>query len=129
MEQFELEKPPAGTDGSDLVPHQDSVSHRVYRCDARDASPRLGDQVLERLCREIRQKPCRLPLAAHRCGHLVNRGQLPFQRTWDALFGAAIEAGAGEDWARRCMYAGLASSNVSDLPTPELWALVNRGIE
>lgn len=107
-----------------------SASHLlVYRQDSADTDITLEESVLQRVCREVREKPQRLPLAAHRLGGLVNAGRLPWQRTWDALYHSAIDAGAGEAWVRRCLFAGFAESNVSELPTPMLWALVTGGVE
>jgi hypothetical protein len=126
----ELEKPPATTDGSNAsAPDRGISALKVYRCDARDASPSLGDRVLQRVCREVREQPQRLPLAAHRLGGLVNVGRLPYRQTWDALYDAATGAGAGDGWVLRCLYAGFAESNVSELPSPTLWALVTGGVE
>ena len=126
----ELKEPAAPTAGP-KAPTPFSLAEArpiVYRQDATDASS-LAEQVLERLCRDVRRKPCRLPLAAHRIGGLVNGGRLPYRASWDALCAAAMTAGAGESWALRCMYAGFAESNISDLPTPALWSLVNGGVQ
>jgi hypothetical protein len=83
---------------------------------------------MQKACGEVRERVCRLPLAAHRLGSLVNAGRLPYRRTWDALHYAALEAGAGEAWVRRCLFGGFAAANISPTPTPTLWAL-SRGIE
>jgi hypothetical protein len=105
------------------------VGRPVCRQDSNTASPSLGDRVLQRVCREVREQPQRLPLAAHRLGGLVNVGRLPYRQTWDALYFAALDAGAGEGWVLRCLYKGFAQSNVSELPSPSLWALVTGGVE
>jgi len=70
-----------------------------------------------------------LPLAANRIGGLVNAGRLPYRASWDSLCVAAMTAGASEEWALRCLYKGFAESNVSDLPSPALWRLVNEGVQ
>jgi len=127
----QLGKPVADTTGSKApnpFPSATEARTIVYRQDCRDAST-LAEQVLERLCRDVRQKPCRLPLAAHRIGGLVNSGRLPYRASWDALCIAAMTAGAGEPWVLRCMYKGFAESNISDLPSPALWRLVNEGVQ
>jgi hypothetical protein len=130
MLRAELEKPPPARDGSNASPQQrGNNAPRVCRQDSRTASPSLGDRVLQRVCREVREQPQRLPLAAHRLGGLVNVGRLPWQRTWDALYHSALDAGAGEAWVRRCLFAGFAESNVSELPSPMLWDLVNGGVQ
>lgn len=128
MRPPQIEKGAAGNDASDSPLLQKTAYPVSYRCDAKDAST-LAEQVLERFCRDVRQKPCRLPLAAHRIGGLVNAGRLPYRASWDALCVAAMTAGASEEWALRCLYKGFAESNVSDLPSPALWALVNGGVE
>lgn len=99
---------------------------RVFRTDSLD-SPE--DRALRRVCQEVREQPQRLPLAAHRVGALVNAGRLPYRWTWDSLYYAALDAGASEAWTLRCMYSGFAQSNVSELPSPALWALVNGGVQ
>jgi hypothetical protein len=130
MLRAELEKPPPARDGSNASPQQrGNNAPRVCRQDSRTASPSLGDRVLQRVCREVREQPQRLPLAAHRLGGLVNVGRLPYRQTWDALYDAATGAGAGDGWVLRCLYAGFAESNVSELPSPTLWALVTGGVE
>jgi hypothetical protein len=115
------------------------VSRTVYRQDSRTASDgrviRLDsldspeDRALRRVCQEVREQPQRLPLAAHRVGALVNAGRLPYRWSWDSLFYAALDAGASEAWTLRCVYSGFAQSNVSELPSPALWALVNGGVQ
>jgi hypothetical protein len=97
--------------------------------DSRDAGVTLAERVLQRVSREVRDCPQRLPLAAHRLGGLVNAGRLPYRQGWDSLYDAAVGAGASEAWALRCLYAGFAESNVSELPSPTLWALVTGGVE
>ncbi len=97
----------------------------VYSRSSLGASPELGEEALRRVIAEVRAEPRRLPLAAHRVGALVNAGKLPYQRTWDGLYGAALDAGAAEPWVRRCLFAGFAASNVSTVPSPQLWKLRN----
>lgn len=129
MQPPELKEPTGTTAGSKAPnPLSSKAQPIVYRQDCRDASS-LAEQLLERLCRDVRQKPCRLPLAAHRIGGLVNAGRLPYRASWDALCIAAMTAGASEEWAIRCLYAGFAESNISDLPSPALWRLVNEGVQ
>jgi len=126
----ELKEPAAPTAGPKASNPFLSAEARpiVYRQDARDASS-LAEQVLERLCRDVRREPRRLPLAAHRIGGLVNAGRLPYRASWDALCAAAMAAGASEPWTLRVMYRAFAEAKVSDLPTPDLWALVNGGVQ
>jgi hypothetical protein len=137
MQPPELREPTVGAAGSDLAPPRNSVGKTHYRQGGRSATfgpPRLihddgvADRALQKARAEVRERVCRLPLAAHRLGGLVNAGRLPYRRTWDALHHAALEAGAGEAWVLRCLYGGFAASNVSPTPTPALWAL-SRGIE
>jgi hypothetical protein len=40
-----------------------------------------------------------------------------------------MDAGGGEAWARRCLFAGFGESHRSDLPTPRLWQLVHEGVQ
>ncbi len=133
------ERPPALTDGPAFLTSQSETQSKVYRPGSHPASDRRvwrtdslespEDRALRRVCQEVREQPQRLPLAAHRLGGLVNAGRLRYRRTWDALFGAAVDAGASEAWIYRCMYSGFAQSNVSELPSPALWALVNGGVQ
>ncbi len=137
MKPPELEKPPAGTDGSSSPPNRIAFE-RMYRQDSRRASSghlrlvtdgELGETVLERACTEIRDRRCRLPLWALRLGAWAGSGRLPWQRTWDALFQAGIDGGGSEAWVRRCIYAGFAESNIASKSSPLLAELAQRGLQ
>jgi hypothetical protein len=137
MRPPELEKPMVGATGSRPSNRTGRkawwTSYRTGDVSASNlklvGNESLGERALRRVVAEVQENPCRLPLAAHRIGGLVNSGKLPYRRAWDALESAALRAGAGSSWTRRCMFAAFAASNISELPTPTLWALANRGVE
>lgn len=125
MRPFEMKEPFAPTNGPRKPHHHGKVCLNTYNGQARDASPGLAERVLRRAESEVRDEPCRLPLTAHRLGGLVNAGKLAYQRTWDALYEAALDGGAAESWVRRCLFHGFAASHISSVPSPQLWQLLN----
>ena len=125
MQPSKKKGPPATTDGPKTAHLPRKACLPFYNSHRHDASRGLEEGVLLRVTAEVRAEPSRLPLTAHRLGGLVNAGKLAYQRTWAALYEAALDGGAAESWIRRCLFHGFAASNISVIPSPQLWQLRN----
>lgn len=132
MRPPEIEKPPAGTDGSDFAPPRNSVGQRHYRQDSRSATfgrlrlihdDGLKARVLEKARREVRRHPQTLPLWAFRLSQHVNRGTFGYREAWEALEAAAVAGGARASWVSRVLYRGFADSMTTEAAPMPLTAL------
>ena len=147
MRPPEIEKPPAGTDGSE--PHMESGKVRstsygpgpdrasqlmVRRCDSRTASnghlrlvydAELKARVLEKAGCEVRRSPQTLSLWGFRLAQHVNVGTFGFTEAWETLETAALDAGVCETRVTRILYASFADSMKS--PAPPMPLTVLRG--
>jgi len=129
----ELEKPPAGTDGSTHSLSERAALPKVYRCDSRSASNghlRLVEdaeraaEVLQKAVNDVRQHPQTLPLWAFRLSQHVNRGTYRYRQIWDALEAAAIDAGRSEHQVARVLYRSFADSMAIDCEALPLNVLI-----
>jgi hypothetical protein len=130
----ELEKPPAGTDGSDSAPLRGTrIYQKVYRQDSRPATfrtlrifhgARFAAPVLQKAVDDVRQHTETLPLWAVRIAQHVNRGAYGYQQAWNALEQAAIDGGASEAWARRVLYRSFADAVATPRPLMPLRVLI-----
>ena len=134
MHPPELEKPPAGTDGS--TNHLDGKTlPTVYRCDSRPATfrtlrlihgARFAAPVLQKAVDDVRQHAETLPLWAFRLYQHQRLGRLGYQQTWDALYEAGRESGS-DKWVRCCLLHAIGQANASAVAPPSMQALL-RGL-